>query len=139
MASYTITTPSAAPRSIELDNRALSNSSKSNLPPIPTRERDSQFASAGHSISARESSGDEESSPTDEPPEGATVFERPNVSEVKGKLLAANFAVFVAGLSDASTGALIPYLQPAYNIGLLFVALMSVRISLVKGRQRGEC
>ena len=43
---------------------------------------------------------------------------------MKMKLVALNFVMFLAGMSDASTGALVPYLQPGYNIGLLFVALV---------------
>lgn len=59
-----------------------------------------------------------------QPPEGTTVFTRPDVSTVKLQLAAMNFATFLAGVNDASTGALVPYLQPAYGIGLLFVALV---------------
>ncbi|KAI5796862.1 major facilitator superfamily domain-containing protein [Pyronema domesticum] len=60
----------------------------------------------------------------DEPPTGATVFTPPPVSAIKFQLFAMNFATFLAGLNDAATGALVPYLQPAYNIGLLFIALV---------------
>jgi fucose permease len=59
-----------------------------------------------------------------EPPSGAVVFTRPDVSSVKLQLVSVNFSIFLAGINDASTGALVPYLQPAYNIGLLFVALI---------------
>lgn len=131
MASHTITAPepvaASSSYSIELDDRTPSSYSKSKLPSITTGDRNSQFANVSRSLSDRGSNGDEENSPMDQPPEGATVFERPNVSEVKGKLFSANFALFLAGLSDGSTGALIPYLEPAYNIGLLFVALMLAR------------
>ncbi|PWW72023.1 MFS general substrate transporter [Tuber magnatum] len=109
MATTIVTIPPPA-ASIELDSRPLA--AGSDIPPINTRS---------HTFSA----GDEESSPLDDqPPEGVAVFERPNVSTVKGKLLSTNFAVFISGMNDASTGALIPYLQPAYDIGLLFVALV---------------
>lgn len=127
MASHTITSaPAATSYSVELEERMPSNSSKQKHPSIRIQDPNSQFAGASRSLSAQELGVDEENSPVDQPPEGATVFERPNVSEVKGKLFSANFALFLAGLSDASTGALIPYLEPAYNIGLLFVALVLV-------------
>ncbi|KAF8544546.1 major facilitator superfamily domain-containing protein [Trichophaea hybrida] len=74
--------------------------------------------------SFRRRNSDEEQTTHDEPPEGATVFTRPDVSTVKLQLVAMNFATFLAGVNDASTGVLVPYLQPAYNIGLLFVALV---------------
>ncbi|RPB02498.1 MFS general substrate transporter [Choiromyces venosus 120613-1] len=110
MATTTIVTIPAPVASIELENRPLTAGSK--VPSINTRS---------HTLST----GDEESSPLDDqPPEGATVFERPSVSTVKGKLLCTNFTVFVSGMNDSSTGALIPYLQPAYDVGLLFVALV---------------
>ena len=48
----------------------------------------------------------------------------PNAREVKGKLFAVFWALFAAGLNDAATGTLIPFLQPAYNVGLLEVALL---------------
>ncbi|KAG0127442.1 major facilitator superfamily domain-containing protein [Tuber indicum] len=100
--------PPVAP--IELENRPLA--AESNVAHISTPPR---------TISA----GDEESSQLkDRPPEGATIFERPNVSTVKGELLSMNFAVFISGMNDGSTGALIPYLRPAYDIGLLFVAVV---------------
>jgi hypothetical protein len=106
----TVTVPAPA-ASIEL--RTLS----AKTPSIHT----SASSPARQSLSA----ADEESSPTDDqPPEGATVFGRPDVLTMKGKLISANFAIFVAGMNDSSTGALIPYLQPAYDIGLLFVALV---------------
>ena len=59
-----------------------------------------------------------------QPPQGTTVFTRPDVSTVKLQLAAMNFAILLAGINDGSTGALVPYLQPAYGIGLLFVALV---------------
>ncbi|PUU77578.1 major facilitator superfamily domain-containing protein [Tuber borchii] len=109
MATTIVTVPPPV-ASIELESRPLTAGLR--VPPINTQS---------HTISA----GDEESSPLeDRPPEGATVFERPNVSTVKGMLLSTNFAVFLAGMNDGSTGALIPYLQPAYDIGLLFVAVV---------------
>ncbi|KAL1852455.1 hypothetical protein VTK73DRAFT_9216 [Phialemonium thermophilum] len=40
------------------------------------------------------------------------------------KLVALNFATFLAGLNDAATGALIPYIRSSYDVGLLFVALV---------------
>ena len=109
MATTIVTVPPPV-ASIELESRPLTAGLR--VPPINTES---------HTFSA----GDEESSPLeDRPPEGATVFERPNVSTVKGMLLSTNFAVFLAGMNDGSTGALIPYLQPAYDIGLLFVAVV---------------
>ncbi|KAG0640358.1 major facilitator superfamily domain-containing protein [Tuber brumale] len=109
MAAAIITIPPPV-ASIEFENRPLTAGSK--VPPINTP-------------SDAFSAGDEESSPLDDrPPEGATIFERPNVSTVKGKLLSTNFAIFISGMNDGSTGALIPYLHPAYDIGLLFVAVV---------------
>lgn len=72
---------------------------------------------------------DEEASPSaspteQQPPDGATVFHAENVSTIKGKLAAINYAIFIAGFNDAATGALIPYLKADYDIGLLFVALV---------------
>jgi fucose permease len=74
----------------------------------------------------RINSDEEQSRPStpNEPPEGAVVFTRPDVSSVKWQLLAMNFAIFLGGVNDAATGALVPYLQPAYDIGLLFVAIV---------------
>lgn len=112
MASSSTSTATSTPFALELLPHPPSPVAKPGLTSITTRQSTSR-------------SYDEENSPVgDQPPEGTTVFERPNVSEVKGRLIAANFAVFLAGLSDASTGALIPYLQDAYDVGLLFVALM---------------
>jgi len=109
MATATVTVPPPVAL-IELESRPLTAGSR--VPPINTQS---------HPFSA----SDEESSPLeDRPPEGTTVFERPNVPTVKGMLLSTNFAVFLAGMNDGSTGALIPYLQPAYDIGLLFVAVV---------------
>jgi len=109
MATAIVTIPPPV-ASIELESRPLT--AESRVPPINTHS---------HTLSP----GDEESSPLDDrPPEGATVFERPNVSTVKGMLLSTNFAVFMSGMNDGSTGALIPYIQPAYDIGLLFVAVV---------------
>ncbi|KAA8911295.1 major facilitator superfamily domain-containing protein [Sphaerosporella brunnea] len=64
------------------------------------------------------------SSPHEEPPEGAVVFTPPNVSSVKWQLLSMNFSIFLGGINDAATGALVPYLQPAYSVGLLFIAVV---------------
>ncbi|KAH0612341.1 uncharacterized protein H6S33_010393 [Morchella sextelata] len=112
MASSSTSTATSTPFALELLPHPPTPAAKSPLASITTRQSTNR-------------SHDEENSPVgDQPPEGATVFERPNVSEVKGRLIAANFAVFLAGLSDASTGALIPYLQDAYDVGLLFVALI---------------
>ncbi|CUS15292.1 unnamed protein product [Tuber aestivum] len=109
MATTIVTIPPPA-AAIELDNCRIS--AGSNIPPRDIRS---------HPLCA----GDEENSALDgQPPEGMMIFERPNVSTVKGKLLGTNFSVFVSGMNDSSTGALIPYLQPGYNIGLLFVALV---------------
>ncbi|KAL7271776.1 hypothetical protein RUND412_005439 [Rhizina undulata] len=90
-------------------------------PPVLTRETDFQDAIADDEESPRTSTT---RGPDDEPPEGTTVFEKPDVNSVKGMLISTNFAIFLAGMNDAATGALIPYLQPAYGIGLLFVALV---------------
>jgi len=46
--------------------------------------------------------------------------------DAKWKVFATTFAVFIAGINDASTGALIPYLKAHYNIGLGFVALVYI-------------
>lgn len=59
-----------------------------------------------------------------EAPEGSTVFTTPNAREVKSKLFSSFWALFIAGLNDAATGTLIPFLQPAYGIGLLQVAIL---------------
>ncbi|KAH7169875.1 major facilitator superfamily domain-containing protein [Dactylonectria macrodidyma] len=40
------------------------------------------------------------------------------------KVIAVNFAILLAGMNDAATGALIPYIQPGYNVGLLSVAIL---------------
>ncbi|KAM6510631.1 hypothetical protein FSOLCH5_011076 [Fusarium solani] len=40
------------------------------------------------------------------------------------KIVAVNFAMLMAGMNDAATGALIPYIQPSYNVGLLAVAIL---------------
>ncbi|RTE83019.1 hypothetical protein BHE90_002481 [Fusarium euwallaceae] len=40
------------------------------------------------------------------------------------KIIAVNFAMLMAGMNDAATGALIPYIQPSYNVGLLPVAIL---------------
>ncbi|RSL90940.1 hypothetical protein CEP51_000461 [Fusarium floridanum] len=40
------------------------------------------------------------------------------------KIIAVNFAMLMAGVNDAATGALIPYIQPGYNVGLLPVATL---------------
>ncbi|KAM5375808.1 hypothetical protein ACJZ2D_005864 [Fusarium nematophilum] len=42
----------------------------------------------------------------------------------KKKLVALNMVLFRAGMNDAAVGALIPYIQPAYNAGLLSVAIV---------------
>ena len=60
----------------------------------------------------------------DEAPEGTTVFTTPNAKEVKPKLISTFWSLFIAGLNDAATGTLIPFLQPAYGVGLLEVAIL---------------
>ncbi|KAI8712424.1 MFS domain-containing protein [Fusarium sp. LHS14.1] len=40
------------------------------------------------------------------------------------KIVAVNFAMLMAGMNDAATGALIPYIQPGYDVGLLAVAIL---------------
>ncbi|TVY65281.1 Bypass of stop codon protein 6 [Fusarium oxysporum f. sp. cubense] len=40
------------------------------------------------------------------------------------KIIAVNVAMLLAGMNDAATGALIPYIQPSYNVGLLSVAIL---------------
>ncbi|PWY71064.1 MFS general substrate transporter [Aspergillus sclerotioniger CBS 115572] len=47
-----------------------------------------------------------------------------SVREVKSKILATNYAAFVAGLNDAALGVLIPYIQPTYDVGLLQVSMI---------------
>ncbi|KAL7271777.1 hypothetical protein RUND412_005440 [Rhizina undulata] len=92
------------------------------LPPVSTREMDFRDAIAD----------DEESPPSsitrgpdDKQPEGTTdQLEKPDVRSVMGMLISTNFSMFLGGMNDAATGALIPYMQPAYRIGLLFVALV---------------
>lgn len=85
---------------------------------IPTKSRSSEL----EQITVHDEEQSRPSSP--QPPEGAVVFSRPDVSAVKLQLISMNFSVFLCGVNDAATGALVPYLQPAYNIGLLFVALV---------------
>ncbi|PKS08574.1 hypothetical protein jhhlp_004960 [Lomentospora prolificans] len=59
------------------------------------------------------------------PPEGTQTFiDRSATSAPVAKILAACWAISVAGMNDAATGALIPYIQPAYDIGTLFVAIV---------------
>ncbi|KAJ4244026.1 hypothetical protein NW762_014639 [Fusarium torreyae] len=40
------------------------------------------------------------------------------------KIIAVNAAMLLAGMNDAATGALIPYIQPGYDVGLLSVAIL---------------
>jgi Na+/melibiose symporter-like transporter len=72
----------------------------------------------------------------------SSFFTQKDASQVVGKLISTNYAVMMAGLNgkslrtsgvrgirtnqylDAATGVLIPYLQPAYNIGLLKVSMV---------------
>lgn len=80
----------------------------------------SHLSGPGRKLSSVEAPRD----PDNEPPEGVGVFTPPSARDLKGPLFAANFAIFLAGINDAALGPLIPYLQPAYNIGLTFVALV---------------
>ncbi|KAH1627535.1 hypothetical protein KXW33_005161 [Aspergillus fumigatus] len=54
----------------------------------------------------------------------SSFFTQKDASQVFGRLISTNYAVMMAGLNDAATGVLIPYLQPAYDIGLLKVSMV---------------
>ncbi|KAH2978017.1 hypothetical protein KXW58_005133 [Aspergillus fumigatus] len=54
----------------------------------------------------------------------SSFFTQKDASQVVGRLISTNYAVMMAGLNDAATGVLIPYLQPAYDIGLLKVSMV---------------
>ena len=56
----------------------------------------------------------------------ASPEEHPSGRDVLGKVFACNFAIFLAGIVDASLGPLIPYIQPSYDIDLLRVAIVYV-------------
>ncbi|KAE8145748.1 major facilitator superfamily domain-containing protein [Aspergillus avenaceus] len=62
----------------------------------------------------------DEEGPTPEP----AFYEQKSARDVLGKILSTNFAVMAAGMNDAATGVLIPYIQPTYHIGLLQVSLI---------------
>jgi fucose permease len=80
------------------------------------------YAGSGHKVGPIEPMQVEDPGHT---PEGnTTVFEVPDANEVKGKLFSIFWAIFTAGLNDAATGTLIPFLQPAYGVGLLEVAIL---------------
>ncbi|OGM50861.1 MFS transporter [Aspergillus bombycis] len=59
----------------------------------------------------------------DSTPEPSFYHQR-DARQVMGKIISSNFAVMVAGLNDAATGVLIPYIQPTYDIGLLQVSFI---------------
>ncbi|KAE8382208.1 major facilitator superfamily domain-containing protein [Aspergillus bertholletiae] len=63
--------------------------------------------------------GDDEGS-TPEP----SFYDQKHARQVMGRIFSTNFAVMVAGLNDAATGVLIPYIQPTYEIGLLQVSFI---------------
>ncbi|KAK1143187.1 hypothetical protein N8T08_006885 [Aspergillus melleus] len=56
--------------------------------------------------------------------EDGRFFDQKEASQVLGKIISTNFAVLLAGLNDAATGVLIPYMQPTYNIDLLTVSFV---------------
>ncbi|KNG82279.1 MFS transporter [Aspergillus nomiae NRRL 13137] len=53
-----------------------------------------------------------------------SFYDQKDARQVIGKIISSNFAVMVAGLNDAATGVLIPYIQPTYDIGLLQVSFI---------------
>lgn len=53
-----------------------------------------------------------------------SFYDQKDARQVIGKIFSTNFAVMVAGLNDAATGVLIPYIQPTYQIGLLQVSFI---------------
>ncbi|EIT74024.1 hypothetical protein AFCA_001613 [Aspergillus flavus] len=53
-----------------------------------------------------------------------SFYEQKDARQVIGRIISTNFAVMVAGLNDAATGVLIPYIQPTYEIGLLQVSFI---------------
>ncbi len=56
------------------------------------------------SLEDGQGSGPTEHMRIEEPLESATVFTTPNVMDVKGKMMSANFAIFIAGMNDAAVG-----------------------------------
>jgi fucose permease len=60
----------------------------------------------------------------EEPPDNAQVFTVPDVKSIRWKIYSAIFSSTVAGMNDAALGALVPYLQESYDIGLLFVSVV---------------
>ncbi|OJJ46086.1 hypothetical protein ASPZODRAFT_117904 [Penicilliopsis zonata CBS 506.65] len=48
----------------------------------------------------------------------------PTARQEIGKVISTNYTSFMAGMNDAAIGVLIPYLQPAYNIGLMTVSFV---------------
>ncbi|EAW15189.1 putative MFS transporter [Aspergillus clavatus NRRL 1] len=57
-------------------------------------------------------------------PKDTSFFAPKDAREVVGRVVSTNYAILMAGLNDAATGVLIPYIQPAYNIGLLQVSMV---------------
>ncbi|KAB8077882.1 major facilitator superfamily domain-containing protein [Aspergillus leporis] len=53
-----------------------------------------------------------------------SFYEQKSARQVMGRIISTNFAVMAAGLNDAATGVLIPYIQPTYQIGLLQVSFI---------------
>ncbi|KAB8266259.1 major facilitator superfamily domain-containing protein [Aspergillus pseudonomiae] len=61
---------------------------------------------------------------TDDSTPEPSFYDQKDARQVIGKIISSNFAVMVAGLNDAATGVLIPYIQPTYDIGLLQVSFI---------------
>ncbi|KAF3934558.1 hypothetical protein ABW19_dt0209889 [Dactylella cylindrospora] len=63
----------------------------------------------------------------DTPPDGAVIAHNTAMEKnIWWKTAATFFSLWMAGINDGSTGALIPYLKVRYNIGLAFVALVYI-------------
>ncbi|KAE8351399.1 major facilitator superfamily domain-containing protein [Aspergillus coremiiformis] len=53
-----------------------------------------------------------------------SFYDQKSARQVMDKIITLNFAIMAAGLNDAATGVLIPYIQPTYQIGLLAVSFI---------------
>ncbi|KAF3905676.1 hypothetical protein ABW21_db0208904 [Orbilia brochopaga] len=68
-------------------------------------------------------------SPADDavaPPEAVTAHNTAMERNIRWKTAATFFSLWIAGVNDGSTGALIPYLKVRYDIGLAFVAIVYI-------------
>ncbi|KAJ6258340.1 hypothetical protein Dda_6380 [Drechslerella dactyloides] len=70
-------------------------------------------------------------SPTDgisgtAPPSAVAAHNTAMERNIRWKTAATFFSLWIAGVNDASTGALIPYLKVRYDIGLAFVAMVYI-------------